>query len=82
MTVDPTLAALILALVAVAAFAVAKWWILRRPDPEVLALRAAEKLLKPYTQAQTPEALVAAEAREKLRLAKIKAFQDLVSSLK
>lgn len=82
MTVDPILALIVISLVAVAAFAVAKWWILRRPDPEVLALRAAEKLLKPYTQAQTPEALVAAEAREKLRLAKIKAFQDLVSSLK
>lgn len=82
MTIDPILALIVLALVAVAAFGFAKWWLLRRPDPEVVALRAAEKLLKPYTQAQTPEALVAAKAREELRLAKIKAFQDLAASLK
>jgi len=82
MTIDPILALIVLALVAVAAFGFAKWWLLRRPDPEVLALRAATKLLEPYVQAQTPEALVQAEAREKLRLAKIKAFQDLAASLK
>lgn len=82
MTIDPILAGLVLALVAVAAFGFAKWWILRRPDPEVVALRAATKLIQPYVQAQTPEALAAARAREDMRLAKIKAFQDLVASLK
>lgn len=82
MTIDPILAIIVLALVAVAAFAVAKWWILRRPDPEVIALRAAAKLLKPYTEAQTPEALVAAQAREALRKAKIEEFQKLAESLK
>jgi hypothetical protein len=82
MTIDPILAGLVLALVAVAAFGFAKWWILRRPDPEVVALRAATKLIQPYVQAQTPEALAAARAREDMRLAKIKAFQDLAASLK
>ncbi len=82
MTIDPILAGLILALVAVAAFGFAKWWLLRRPDPEVLALRAATKLIQPYVQAQTPEALIEAQRREALRLAKIKAFQDLAASLK
>lgn len=82
MTIDPILAGLVLALVAVAAFGFAKWWILRRPDPEVVALRAATKLIQPYVQAQTPEALIEAQRREDLRMAKIKAFQDLAASLK
>lgn len=82
MTIDPILAGIVLALVAVAAFGFAKWWLLRRPDPEVVALRAATKLIQPYVQAQTPEALIEAQRREAIRLAKIKAFQDLVASLK
>jgi hypothetical protein len=32
MTIDPILALIVLALVAVAAFGFAKWWLLRRPD--------------------------------------------------
>ena len=56
LTVDPILGLLVLIAI-VAAFAVGKWWALRRPDPEVMALKAAAKLLKPFTEANTPEAL-------------------------
>jgi len=82
MTIDPILALLVVALVGVGGFSVAKWWILRRPDPEVTALRRAAHLLAPYTQPETPEALAALRAKEELRLQTLAQFKKLAEQLK
>ena len=80
LTVDPILGLLVIIAI-VAAFAVGKWWALRRPDPEVMALKAAAKLLKPFTEANTPEALADLQRRETLRREQVAAFKALAEKL-
>ena len=80
MQLDPVLALLIVVAV-VAAFAFGKWWALRRPDEEVIALKAATKLLSKFTVATTPEGLAAAQSRETLRKETIAAFKKMVEQI-
>lgn len=80
MQLDPVLSLVIL-IALVAAFAVGKWWALRRPDPEVMALKAAAKLLKPFTEANTPEALADLQRRETLRREQVAAFKAMAEKL-
>ncbi len=80
MQIDPVLSLVILVGL-VAAFAVGKWWALRRPDEEVIALKTATKLLSRFTVASTPEGLAAAQARETLRKETIAAFKAMVEKI-
>lgn len=78
---DPILLAILAAILVVATVAATRWWLLKRPDPEVMALKAAARMLRPYTQANTPEALAAAQAKETLRKATLEEFKKLAESL-
>lgn len=80
MQLDPVLALLIVVAV-VAAFAFGKWWALRRPDEEVIALKAATKMLSKYTTPTTPEAIADLQRRETLRKEQIAAFKAMVEKI-